>query len=71
MKIQKCKKIIYFIKSFNQIHDNKAIRSAYHPTPEATPEAKPEATPATCQLVFGRDMIQNDAFRANWDQIPK
>jgi hypothetical protein len=24
-----------------------------------------------CQLVFGRDMIHNIAFRANWDQIQK
>jgi hypothetical protein len=28
-----------------------------------------QATP--CQLVFGRDMIHNIAFRANWDQIQK
>jgi hypothetical protein len=34
-----------------------SIRSTYHTTLEATP----------CQLVFGRDMIHNIAFRANWD----
>jgi hypothetical protein len=28
-----------------------------------------QATP--CQLVFGREMIHNIAFRANWDQIQK
>jgi hypothetical protein len=38
-----------------------AIRSTYHTTLRATP----------CQLVFGRDMIHNIAFRANWDQIQK
>jgi hypothetical protein len=38
-----------------------AIRSTYHTTLQATP----------CQLVFGRDMIHNIAFRANWDQIQK
>jgi hypothetical protein len=32
-----------------------AIRSTYHTTLQATP----------CQLVFGRDMIHNIAFRAN------
>jgi hypothetical protein len=32
-----------------------AIRSTYHTTLQATP----------CQLVFGRDMIQNIAFKAN------
>jgi hypothetical protein len=37
------------------------IRSTYHTTLEATP----------CQLVFGRDMIHNIAFRANWDRIQK
>jgi hypothetical protein len=37
------------------------IRSTYHTTLQATP----------CQLVFGRDMIHNIAFRANWDQIQK
>jgi hypothetical protein len=36
-----------------------AIRSTYHITLQATP----------CQLVFGREMIDNIAFRANWDQI--
>jgi hypothetical protein len=34
-----------------------AIRSTYHTTLQATP----------CQVVFGRDMIHNIAFRANWD----
>jgi hypothetical protein len=38
-----------------------AIRSTYHTTLQATP----------CQFVFGRDMIHNIAFRANWDQIQK
>ena len=38
-----------------------AIRSTYHTTLQATP----------CQLVFGRDMIHNIAFRANWDRIQK
>jgi hypothetical protein len=38
-----------------------AIRSTYHTTLQATP----------CQLVFGRDMIHNIAFRANWDLIQK
>jgi hypothetical protein len=28
-----------------------------------------QATP--CQLVFGRDIIHNIAFTANWDQIQK
>jgi hypothetical protein len=35
--------------------------STYHTTLQTTP----------CQLVFGRDMIHNIAFRANWDQIQK
>jgi hypothetical protein len=38
-----------------------AIRSTYHTTLQATP----------CQIVFGRDMIHNIAFRVNWDQIQK
>jgi hypothetical protein len=38
-----------------------AIKSTYHTTLQITP----------CQLVFGRDMIHNIAFRANWDQIQK
>jgi hypothetical protein len=37
------------------------IRSTYHTTLQATP----------CQLVFGRDMMHNIVFRANWDQIQK
>jgi hypothetical protein len=37
------------------------IRSTYHTTLQATP----------CQLVFGRDMTHNIAFRANWDRIQK
>jgi hypothetical protein len=37
------------------------IRTTYHTTLQATP----------CQLVFGRDLINNIAFRANWDQIQK
>jgi transposase InsO family protein len=38
-----------------------AIRSSYHTTLQVAP----------CQLVFGRDMIHNIAFKANWDQIQK
>jgi hypothetical protein len=38
-----------------------AIGSTYHTTLQATP----------CQLVFGRKMIHNIAFKANWDQIQK
>jgi hypothetical protein len=38
-----------------------AIRSTYHKTMRVTP----------CQLMFGRDMIHNIAFRANWDGIQK
>jgi hypothetical protein len=38
-----------------------AIRSTYHTTLQATP----------CQLVFGRDMIHNIVFKANWDRIQK
>jgi hypothetical protein len=53
--------IIHLITSFNHLHGNYAIRSTYHTTLQATPY----------QLVFGRDMIQNIAFRANWDQIQK
>jgi hypothetical protein len=49
------------ITSFNQLHGYRAIRSTYHTTLQATP----------CQLVFGRDMIHNIAFRANWNQIQK
>jgi hypothetical protein len=37
------------------------IRSTYHTTLQATP----------CQLVFGRDMIHNIAFKANWSLIQK
>ena len=36
-----------------------AIRSTYHTTLAATPG----------QLVFGRDMLLNIAFKANWDRI--
>jgi phosphopantothenoylcysteine synthetase/decarboxylase len=43
------------------MHGYQAIRSTYHTTLQAT----------ICQLVFGRDMIQNIAFRENWDQIQK
>jgi hypothetical protein len=49
------------ITSFNQLHGYQAIRSTYLTTLQATP----------CQLVFGRDMIRNIAFRSNWDQIQK
>jgi hypothetical protein len=61
MKIKKNKKIIHLITSFNQLHGYQAIRSTYHTTLKATP----------CQLVFGRDMIHNIAFREIWDQIQK
>jgi hypothetical protein len=46
----------YFLQSTSW-----AIRSTYHTTLQAT----------ACQLMFGRDMIHNIAFRANWDQIKK
>jgi hypothetical protein len=49
------------ITSFNQLHCYHAIRSTYHTTLQAT----------SCQLAFGRDVIHNIAFRANWDQIQK
>ena len=38
-----------------------AIRSTYYTTLQATP----------CQLVLGRDMIHNIAFKENWNQIQK
>jgi hypothetical protein len=38
-----------------------AIRRTYLTTLQAT----------SCQIVFGRDMIQSIAFRSNWDQILK
>jgi hypothetical protein len=38
-----------------------ANRGTYHKTLQATP----------CQLVFGRGMIHNIAFRVNWDQMQK
>jgi hypothetical protein len=37
------------------------IRNTYHTTLQTTP----------CQFVFGRDMIRNIAFSANWDRIQK
>jgi hypothetical protein len=61
MKISKNKNIFYLITSFNQLHGYLAIRITYHTTLQATP----------CQLVIGRDMIHNIAFRANWDRIQK
>jgi hypothetical protein len=61
MKIKKSKKIIHLITFFNQLHGKHSIRSTYHTTLQAT----------SCQLVFGRDMIHNIAFRANWDWIQK
>jgi hypothetical protein len=45
----------YFLQSTTWV-----IRSTYHTTLQETP--------SSCQLVFGRDMIQNIAFRANWDR---
>jgi hypothetical protein len=55
MKIYKSKNIIHLIASFNQLP----------PTYDITLQATP------CQLVLCREMIQNIAFRANWDQIQK
>jgi hypothetical protein len=55
------KKIFHLITSFNQLHDKYAIRSTYYTTLHATP----------CQLLFGRDVIHNIAFRVNWDRIQK
>jgi hypothetical protein len=49
----------YLITSFNQLHDYQGIRRTYHTTLQATP----------CQLVFGRDMIHNIAFRVICDKI--
>jgi hypothetical protein len=49
------------ITSFNQLHGYQATRSTYHTTLQATP----------CQLMFGRDMIHNIAFRVNWGRIQK
>jgi transposase InsO family protein len=43
----------YFLQSTAWV-----IRSTYHTALQATP----------CQLVFGRDMIHNIVFKANWDQ---
>jgi hypothetical protein len=59
--LEEQQKIIHLITSFNQLHGYQDIRSTYHTTLQATP----------CQLVFGRDMIHNIAFRVNWDQIQK
>jgi hypothetical protein len=49
------------ITSFNQLHGHQDIKRTYHTTMQAT----------TCQLVFGRDMIHNIAFKAKWDRIQK
>ena len=38
-----------------------AIRSTYHTTLQATP----------CSLVFGKKMIHNIVFKANWNGIQK
>jgi hypothetical protein len=61
MKIYNNKKVIHLITSFNQLHGYHAIRSTYYTTLQAT----------SCQFVFGRDMIHNIEFRANWNQIQK
>jgi hypothetical protein len=53
--------LIHFLTFFDQLHGNNAKRSTYHTTLQATP----------CQLVFGRDMIHNIAFKSNWDLIQK
>jgi hypothetical protein len=50
---------MHLITSFDPLHGYQSIRSTYHTTMQATP----------CQIVFGRDMIHNIAFRANWDLI--
>jgi hypothetical protein len=42
-------RITHLITSFNQLHGYQAIRSTYHTALQATP----------CQLVFGRDMMDN------------
>jgi hypothetical protein len=55
------------VKSFDLENNHKniegyqAIRSTYHTTLQAT----------SCHFVFGRDMIHNIGFRANWDCIQK
>jgi hypothetical protein len=63
LKLFKNKKIIHSINSFNQLHSHQAIRSTYHTTLQTTP--------CSSQLVFGRDMNHNIAFRENWDQMQK
>jgi hypothetical protein len=49
------------ITFFNQLHGYLAIRSTYYTTLQATPY----------QFMFGRNMIHNNAFRENRDQIQK
>jgi hypothetical protein len=61
MKIQKHKKIIHLITSFNQLHVYQTIRSTNHTTMQATPY----------QLVFSKDIIHNVVFRENCYQIQK
>jgi hypothetical protein len=61
MELYKKINIIRFITSFNQLYDYQAIQSTYHTALQTTP----------CQLKFGRNIIHNIAFRANWDQIQK
>jgi hypothetical protein len=46
----------YFLQS---MHGSYAIKHTFHTALQATP----------CQLVFGRDIIHNIAFRASWDRI--
>jgi hypothetical protein len=53
--------IINLINYFNQLHSWHAIRNTYNTTLQATPS----------QILFGRDMIDNIAFRLNYDQIQK
>jgi hypothetical protein len=57
----KKKKIIHLVlvTSFNQLHGYQAIKGTYHAILQTT----------TCQLVFGRNMIHNIAFRTYFDQI--
>jgi hypothetical protein len=52
---------IYKNKKIIHLHGYQPKRSTYHTTLQATP----------CQLVIGRDMIHNIAFKKNWDQMQK
>jgi hypothetical protein len=58
-----------FIREFKQmcIQDKYGIKAK--PTTSHNIPSTSKKTP--CQLVFGRDMIHNIDFRANWDRIQK